>query len=589
MKAYWAMSVIHLKLALRERTVLFFNYVFPLLFFFGFGQFMDARNTGAITRIVPMVLVLGILGNGLFGAGIRAVAEREQNILRRYKVTPITPAPILLASIVTGLLLYLPALFFVVGIAHLHYRMPFPERPLSLVLLISVGCVAFRAIGLIIAAVANTVAESNILVQLLYLPMLFVSGVTFPLSALPSYMQIAAQFLPASYLNTGIQRVLLRGESVQAIPGQLAALALSTVLGIWLAMKLFRWEKDEKLASSAKLSVLAVFLPFIILGVYQSYSRENILQAKILDREFQRNRPRLIRNGHIVIGDGGYIRNGALLIRNGRIEQVFEGSIPDPESVQAEALEAAGKTLMPGLVDVNVRLITPGYIPSGDATADPLRLAERALASLLYCGVIAVRDPESPPQLLATFAARIRRGEYLGAEILEARQDIPALPSLILAKAATERLDPAELLSRSLTEQIIPAEDLKRTREAAAAFRPSALPQPALLELWKSGAPLAVATRSGHPLLFHGPSIHRELQFWVDAGIPPEVVIRAATYGGARLLGAADRLGLIRKGFEASFLILDGNPLEDIAATERISSVFFKGERVDRLGLFEQR
>lgn len=588
MKAYWAMSVIHLKLALRERTVLFFNYVFPLLFFFGFGQFMDARNTGAITRIVPMVLVLGILGNGLFGAGIRAVAEREQNILRRYKVTPITPAPILVASIVTGLLLYLPALFFVVGIAHLYYRMPFPERPLSLLLLISVGCVAFRAIGLIIAAVANTVAESNILVQMLYLPMLFISGVTFPLSAMPSYMQIVAQFLPASYLNTGIQRVLVRGETIQAIPGQMAALALSTVLGIWLAMKLFRWEKDEKLARSAKLWVLAVFLPFIFLGVYQSYSKENILQAKILDREFQRNRPRLIRNGHILIGDGGYVRNGAVLIRNGRIEQVFEGSVPEPESVQAEPFEAAGKTLMPGLVDVNVRLMTPGYIPSGHAAADPLKLPERALASLLYCGVIAVHDPESPPELLATLAARIRRGEYLGAEILEAQPAIPALPSLIFEKAA-KSLDPAELLGRSLTEQVIPAEDLKRTREAAGAFRPVAVPQPSLLELWKSGATLALATRSGHPLLFHGPSIHRELQFWVEAGIPPEVVIRAATHNGARLLGVADRIGLIRKGYEASFLVLDGNPLEDISATERISSVFFKGERLDRLGLFEQR
>ena len=42
-----------------------------------------------------MVLVIGILGNGLFGAGMRAVQEREENILRRYKVTPITPVPLL--------------------------------------------------------------------------------------------------------------------------------------------------------------------------------------------------------------------------------------------------------------------------------------------------------------------------------------------------------------------------------------------------------------------------------------------------------------------------------------------------------------
>ena len=43
-----------------------------------------------------MVTTIGILGTGFFGAGMRSVQEREENILRRYKVTPITPVPLLL-------------------------------------------------------------------------------------------------------------------------------------------------------------------------------------------------------------------------------------------------------------------------------------------------------------------------------------------------------------------------------------------------------------------------------------------------------------------------------------------------------------
>ena len=53
----------------------------------------DAHQGSAILQVVTMVIVLGILGNGLFGAGMRAVQEREENVLRRYKVTPITPVP----------------------------------------------------------------------------------------------------------------------------------------------------------------------------------------------------------------------------------------------------------------------------------------------------------------------------------------------------------------------------------------------------------------------------------------------------------------------------------------------------------------
>ena len=67
---------------------------------------MHAERGAAITMVIAMVLIIGILGNGLFGAGIRAVQEREANILRRYKVTPISPAPLLVASVVTGWILY---------------------------------------------------------------------------------------------------------------------------------------------------------------------------------------------------------------------------------------------------------------------------------------------------------------------------------------------------------------------------------------------------------------------------------------------------------------------------------------------------
>jgi len=101
MKAFLAFLKIDLKLASRNRAVLFFNYVFPLIFFFAFAVFLGGQR-GQIVLVVTMVTVIGILGSGFFGAGMRAVQEREENILRRYKVTPITPVPLLLASIVTG-------------------------------------------------------------------------------------------------------------------------------------------------------------------------------------------------------------------------------------------------------------------------------------------------------------------------------------------------------------------------------------------------------------------------------------------------------------------------------------------------------
>ena len=100
MKSYIALIQLDLKLALRQKSVLFFNYMFPLIFFVVFAQALHGDRGNAMTQIVTMVIIIGVLGNGLFGAGMRAVQERESNVLRRYKVTPITPAPILIAATV---------------------------------------------------------------------------------------------------------------------------------------------------------------------------------------------------------------------------------------------------------------------------------------------------------------------------------------------------------------------------------------------------------------------------------------------------------------------------------------------------------
>ena len=269
MKTFLALLKIDLKLAARNRAVLFFNYFFPLIFFFVFAQLFDANQGSAILQVVTMVIVLGILGNGLFGAGMRAVQEREENILRRYKVTPITPVPLLAASMITGVVLFVPSVILILWLAHQFYGMPVPGQLVSLLVFVCLGAIAFRSLGLIIAAVVNSSQESNILIQPIYMTMLFLSGATIPLTLMPHWLQNITQFIPATYLMTGIGGILLRGETLAANWPAIAALVVTTFVGTFIATKLFRWEKEEKIRGSAKLWVLAVLAPFFVLGVWK--------------------------------------------------------------------------------------------------------------------------------------------------------------------------------------------------------------------------------------------------------------------------------------------------------------------------------
>jgi len=205
-----------------------------------------------------------------------------------------------------------------------------------------------------------------------------------------------------------------------------------------------------------------------------------------------------------------------------------------------------------------------------------------------------------------------------GASSIEHGSWRDQIPDAVLAKMAHDGiyLDPtlavgeaysqyfagkADALDNSLVQQAVSANILKGTREfvlsgkavdaAKAAIFAKALAQSRdnLLRAWKAGVRLVMGSDSGNPLVFPGPSMHRELQLWVQAGIPAAVALQAATGNGATLLGAAGHIGGIRKGMDANLLLVDGNPLQDITAAERISVVVFKGERLQRPDLFDRK
>ena len=270
MKQYLAIIAMDIKLALRLRAVIFFNYLFPLIFFFTFATVLRGES-GAMTFVVTMSVTLGVLGSGFFGAGIRAIQERELGILRRYKVTPITPAPLLVGSMVTGWAIFIPYIVLLLLMAHFLYRMPLPAHFYQLLLFISLGLIAFRSLGLVIASVANTMQEGTILVQLFYFPMLLLSGATFPAEKFPKVMRIIHNFVPATYLVQGMQNIMLKGRGLVEKENLAAAavMVLTIVGGMLISMKLFRWEKEEKIRGSAKLWVLAVLAPFFAMGVWK--------------------------------------------------------------------------------------------------------------------------------------------------------------------------------------------------------------------------------------------------------------------------------------------------------------------------------
>ena len=99
-----------------------------------------------------------------------------------------------------------------------------------------------------------------------------------------------------------------------------------------------------------------------------------------------------------------------------------------------------------------------------------------------------------------------------------------------------------------------------------------------------AGVKLAAGTDAGNPATFHGLSLHRELELYVEAGMSPARAIAAATSDAAHALGLTDR-GALEVGQRADLLVVHGDPLAAVADTRKVAAVYLWGETVDRDGL----
>ncbi len=101
----------------------------------------------------------------------------------------------------------------------------------------------------------------------------------------------------------------------------------------------------------------------------------------------------------------------------------------------------------------------------------------------------------------------------------------------------------------------------------------------------KAGVELLAGTDQGNPYCFPGFSLHDELGLLVGAGLSPIEALQTATINPARFLGQPDTRGTVATGADADLVLLDADPLSDIANTRRIHAVVGRGRLLDRAEL----
>ncbi len=265
----WTLTKIRMRLAMRNRTFLFFSLFMPLGFLFFFILVFARTDAGWTAYILGAVLTMTVMGS-FWGLSVQLVTFREQGILRRFRLAPLGAGPMLASSIVSNYLMTVPTIVIEILVCRFAFHMDSWGNLWAVFLLVTFGSVAFSSFGLIVASVTNTMQETQIINQVIWTAFLFLSGATIPLARFPGWIQRVSLFLPATYLATGLEAATTNLASASEIITDVVALSIGVIVAFEISRRLFRWEPEAKVSPRAKLWVVAAMVPFLVFGIYEN-------------------------------------------------------------------------------------------------------------------------------------------------------------------------------------------------------------------------------------------------------------------------------------------------------------------------------
>ena len=229
---------------LRNGEQLTLTLIIPLLLLAAFSLEPLASIGGGYTRVnflTPGVIALAVMSTAFTSQAIATGFERRYGVLKRLGATPLSRTGLIAAKTVTVIAVELvqTAIILLIALALGWSPDATPAAVVVVPLLVLLGTAAFSGFALLLAGTLRaeaTLAAAN----LIYVVLLGIGGVVFPLTKFPAGARPALELLPTGALSTGLRDVLANGA---AFPAKDAVrLAVWAVIGIALAARFFRWE-----------------------------------------------------------------------------------------------------------------------------------------------------------------------------------------------------------------------------------------------------------------------------------------------------------------------------------------------------------
>jgi len=241
-KAFW-----------RNPAAAVFTFAFPLMFLFIFGSLnsggtIDTRGgITFVTFFVPGIAAFGLISACYTNIAMRTAIARDLRILKRVKGTPVPAWAYLSGQIGSCIVTTLQLVSLTLAVGVVVFGVDFRWDTVGgLVATLALGAACFCALGLAVSGLCPNGDAAPAIVNFSIFPLIFVSGIFFPLDGAPSWLLSVAELFPVQHLANGLQYAFDPRTAAPGVNGgDLAVLAVWTVIGAVLALRLFKWENER--------------------------------------------------------------------------------------------------------------------------------------------------------------------------------------------------------------------------------------------------------------------------------------------------------------------------------------------------------
>jgi ABC-2 type transport system permease protein len=248
LRGLWKLTWIEIKIFLREPLGAFGTIGFPVLIFLVVGRVAGGRiapgslAASSFIRVgLPVFASLLIAISTVLSLVTIISIYREGGILKRLRATPLRPQTILTAHVIVKLLLTAATLAVMVLAGKRYYPVGVHVPLFSFTIALLISTCSILSIGFLIASIVPTARFAQPIGAIILYPMIGVSGLFFPVDALPPVIHAVARVLPLTYAVPLLQGIW-DGDAWSAHLGDVAALALVFLVCTALSAKVFRWE-----------------------------------------------------------------------------------------------------------------------------------------------------------------------------------------------------------------------------------------------------------------------------------------------------------------------------------------------------------